>query len=63
MFWIYTDDKGNYITDCITRFGRTKTLNKAAVWDNRRNALSWKRKIKNKFPTMELKKATLTIIE
>ena len=59
MFWIYVDNKGNFFRD----FGRTKNINKADFWINKKQALTWQTSIKKKFPTMELKKATLKVIE
>jgi hypothetical protein len=59
MFWIYADDKGNFFKD----YGRTKNINKADFWINKKQALTWQGSIKKKFPTMELKKAMLKIID
>lgn len=63
MFWIYADDKGNYYADWVVGFRKTKNITKASFWTNKKEALTWRRSIQKKFTTMELKKATLKVIE
>jgi hypothetical protein len=63
MFWIYADDKGMFLLVQSLHLSRTKNINKASFWINNKQALTWQGSVKKKFPNMELKKATLKLIE
>jgi hypothetical protein len=62
--WVYTDDKGNYLTISKTnelKYGRTKNINKSAIWFNKRKALTWKSSIEIKYPNMRLAECGLIL--
>jgi len=63
MFYVYEITKGLYVTTNGLTIGKTKNINKAAYWVNKKHAKSWETSVKDKFPMTELKKATLKISE
>jgi len=60
MFYIYSIDN-DYLLINGTMLLRTKKLEKASHWRVKRKALSWEKKILEKYPNAELKEAVLTI--
>jgi hypothetical protein len=63
MFWIFTDNKKNFVKVDSLYIGRTKSINKASYWIKKKQALTWQSYVKRKFPNMELKRCELKIIE
>lgn len=62
MFWVYSDDKGNFVKVISLHIGKTKSIKNASYWANKKQALSWLGSVKRKFPNMELKKCELKIV-
>lgn len=63
MFWVYSDNRGNFVKIVSIHIGKTKSINKSSYWENKKAALSWFDSVKSKFPNMELKKCGLKIVE
>lgn len=60
MFYLYTDGQ-RFISIGGISIHRTKKIEKASYWFNKKRALSWKTYIQKRYPEFELKEATLII--
>lgn len=63
MFWVYSDNKGNFVKTESLLLKKTKKITNASYWVNKKQALSWHGFINKKFPNMELKKAELVLVD
>lgn len=64
MFTLYVlGDKFITINKKTLKVGTTKSIEKAAVWSSEAKAKGWNRYITNKFPAVEMRKATLTLVK
>lgn len=64
-FWIYKDDKDNFIIIKTIlhqiKLGKTKNINNASYFVKKKSALSWESYILKNYPGMKLTECELTI--
>jgi hypothetical protein len=63
MFWVYADNKGNFVKAESLLLKKTKKITNASYWINKKQALTWQSSINRKFPNMTLKKAELILVD
>ena len=61
MIYIYKIN-GYFLTIKNGKLGKTKNAKKISIWDNKKDALSWKYVVMQKYPTAEFKEITLTTL-
>ena len=61
MIYVYSDGTKFIKIDKNMKLSITKDINKASIWFNKKDAISWNKWIISKKQTMELKEASLTL--
>lgn len=63
-FYVYSNGKGEFIRmiDPLT-LKKTKSIGRAAVWQSKRDAKSWMKAVKAKFPGFQIHECRISLKE